>query len=161
MEISKTEKRLSEFNNIIKENDHIYRDIAKNFGLSEGSFWILYSLRIEKETMSQSEICNLMYQPKQTINSALKNLEADGYIELIHTNNRRSKQVKLTQKGISLAENTADKVIYAEQNAMLDLTESEQENFILLFHKYTEALKIRISHVDIKNKYDKGDSTVK
>ena len=149
MKNSKAEKKLSEFNNIIKENNHIYRDIAKNFGLSEGAFWILYSLRIERNTLSQSEICNLMYQPKQTVNSALKNLESNGYIELMHTNDHRSKQVNLTSKGISLAENTADQIIRAEQNAMLDLTESEQEIFISLFYKYTEALKQKMSEIGV------------
>ena len=38
-------KKLFEYNNIIKEQEDLYRKIAKHFGMSECSFWILYSLR--------------------------------------------------------------------------------------------------------------------
>lgn len=144
------EKRLSEYNDIMKENDNIYRDIAKKFGLSECAFWILYFLRTDKNALTQSDIRSSMYQSKQTVNSALKNLETNGYIELIHVNDQRSKQINLTEKGMELAERTADKIIIAEQDAILELTEAEQEKFISLFRKYTEALKQKMNVTGVR-----------
>ena len=35
-------KKLSEYNSIIKENEGIYRRVAKKNGLSDSAFWILY-----------------------------------------------------------------------------------------------------------------------
>ena len=42
-----TGKRLSEYNNILKENDNLYRGVAKRLGLPECAFWILYTLRAD------------------------------------------------------------------------------------------------------------------
>ena len=145
-----TGKRLSEYNNILKENDNLYRGVAKRLGLPECAFWILYTLRADSAALTQSEIGDLLYQPKQTVNSALKNLEAEGYIERLRTDDRRSKPIRLTERGAELAERTAkgriravslDKVIAAERKSLLDLTEAEQDAFIGLFRQYTDALE--------------------
>ena len=136
-----TGKRLSEYNNILKENDNLYRGVAKRLGLPECAFWILYTLRADSAALTQSEIGDLLYQPKQMVNSALKNLEAEGYIERLRTDDRRSKPIRLTERGAELAERTVDKVIAAERKSLLDLTEAEQDAFIGLFRQYTDALE--------------------
>lgn len=142
------DKRLFEFNSIIKENDDLYRGVAKALGLSDCAFWILYALREDNAVLTQSEICYALYQPKQTVNSALKKLESDGYIELLYINDRRSKQIHLTEKGIELAERTVDKVIAVEHNALSCLSDTEQEAFISLFRKYTDLLRDKMQAFD-------------
>lgn len=132
--------RLLEYNKIIKENDNIYRNAAKAMGIAECVLWILYTIQIESQPLTQSEICNIMYQPKQTVNSALKNLKEDGYIELFYAGDHRKKQIRLTGKGIELAQKTSDKVIKAELSAFSSLSDGEQETFIKLFKKYTKIL---------------------
>ena len=150
-----TGKRLSEYNSIIKETDELYRGVAKALGLPDCAFWILYVLREEGEVLTQSEICYALYQPKQTVNSALKKLEYDGCIELTEMDDRRSKQIQLTEKGGKLAEKTVDKVIAAEHKALSGLTETEQETFIGLFRKYAGLLRnnmeeLRMEELDIQ-----------
>ena len=76
-------QRLYEYNTIIKENDELYRGVARTLGLPDCAFWILYALRESAQVLTQSEICNAMYQPKQTLNSPIKKREADGYIALL------------------------------------------------------------------------------
>ena len=147
MKNMKLEKCLSEYNDIIKENDNIYRDTVKKFGLSECAFWILYVLRTGSGKITQTDICESLYQPKQTVNSALKKLEDDGLIELIYDGDHRSKRIKLTAKGVFFSEKTADKVIMAEHKAIDGLTESEQRQFITLFHKYTDLLRLHLSDI--------------
>ena len=145
--MSKDMDRLSEYNGIFKEADEVYHNIAKTLGLSDCAFWILYCLRTEGGALTQSEICNTFYQPKQTVNSALKKLELDGCIELSERADRRSKQILLTQKGITLAEESVDRVIGAERTAMSRLDEAEQEAFIRLFRKYTDLLKYNMEEL--------------
>ena len=97
--------------------------------------------------MTQSELCKLLYEPKQTVNSALKKLETEGYLTLTQGSDRRSKVIALTQKGSALAGKSADRVISAEEHAILSLSEAEQNMFISLFRKYTNAFKIQIKEM--------------
>lgn len=143
-------KRLFEYNAIIKENEDLYRRIAKQFGLSECTFWILYTLREENTSLTQRELCYSLSQPKQTINSALKKMETDGYLELSSGEDRRRKQIRLTKKGEVLAKETVDKVIALENRTFDTFTEREQEDFLLLFRKYTDNLKNYLSERNLK-----------
>lgn len=146
--MEKMNARLSEFNSILKENDEIYRDIAKAFGMSDCTFWILYSIRENENPLTQSEICSLLFQAKQTVNSALKKMESDGYIELAYNDNRRSKQILLTKKGIELAKKTVDIIIMCENEALEGLTEQEHKTFIMLFRRYTSLLRNSMQGVE-------------
>lgn len=83
----------------------------------------------------------MLYEPKQTINSALKKMEAEGMIEQVQGKDRRSKLVKLTESGIRLAAKTADAVMDAEYRAFCNMPESERERLLHLFFVYTENLK--------------------
>ncbi|MDE5740991.1 MAG: winged helix-turn-helix transcriptional regulator [Oscillospiraceae bacterium] len=140
MEKNNAGKKLWEYNTIFKENDEIYRNAASDLGLSDCTMWILYALRADG-TVTQKDICGAIYYPKQTVNSALKKLESDGCIVLSEMEDRRSKQISLTPKGVKLSEKTADRVIEAELAALSGLTDAEWETFIGIFRKYTKLLK--------------------
>lgn len=140
MKKNNAQKKLLEYNTIFRENDDIYSCAAKALGLSDCALWIFYILRLD-EIVTQKDICGAMYYPKQTVNSALKKLEGEGYIVLSEMEDRRSKQISLTSKGERLAEKTADKVIAAELSALSGLTDKERGTFIELFRKYTKLLK--------------------
>ena len=109
--------------------------------MSDCMIWILYILREDDRSVTQSDICNMMYMPKQTVNSSLKKMEAEGYIELLNINDKRSKQVCLTEKGVDLANNTVDIIISKENNALSKMDKEEQALFINLFKKYKDLLK--------------------
>lgn len=141
MEEENINKRLSEYNSIIKENDEIYHKAARRIGISDCAFWILYIMLEEKGVVTQSTICDAFYQPKQTVNSALKKLESKGYIKLEIIAGGRSKQINFTQKGKKFAKETIGQVIASEQRAISGLTLEEQETFLGLFHKFTKLLK--------------------
>ena len=139
--------KLIAYNNIIKENDKIYRDLTKQLGLSVCAFWILYALREDIKPLTQSKICEMLHETKQTVNSALKKLNLDGYITLSSGNDRRSKCISLTEKGLRLAAETVDLVMTAEQNALSEFTEAELDTFISLFDKYTQTLKQKTKNI--------------
>ncbi len=141
---------LAEYNGIIKENDDIYRNLARALGLSECSFWILYVLRTNDTALAQSEVCASMYQPKQTVNSALKKMESGGYLKLEKGKDHRSKQISLTEGGIRLCQRTVDRVIESERGALEGMTAQEQEMFLSLFHKYTDLLRLAMRDISRK-----------
>ena len=134
-------KKMLELNEIMKETDDLYRNLAKKFKMSDCMICILYILREDDRSVTQSDICNMMYMPKQTVNSSLKKMEAEGYIELLNINDKRSKQVCLTEKGVDLANNTVDIIISKENNALSKMDKEEQALFINLFKKYKDLLK--------------------
>lgn len=63
------------YNGQYKESNEVYHRLARHCGLSDSAFWILYTLREAEEPVSQKQLCNELYLSKQTVNSALKNLE--------------------------------------------------------------------------------------
>ena len=134
-------KKMLELNEIMKETYDLYRNLAKKFKMSDCMIWILYILREDDRSVTQSDICNMMYMPKQTVNSSLKKMESEGYIELLNINDKRSKQVCLTEKGVDLANNTVDIIISKENNALSKMDKEEQALFINLFKKYKDLLK--------------------
>ena len=135
-----TEKKLYEYNNVLKSIDDCYRNIAKRYGFSEAAFWTLYTLRMEPGNITQSDVCTVLYQPKQTVNSALKKLESEGYITLTPAG-AHTKNISLTKSGTKLCEQTVDKVIEAECDALGNMTDEESENMTALMKLYSVLLK--------------------
>ena len=122
------------------ENNEIYRNVIRECGLSECAFWILYLLRTEDGPVTQCSIGASLHSPKQTINSAMKNLESSGYLRQEPVENSRCKQVILTEAGEALVRRTVDRVIQAERDAFLALTDGEAELFVRSFRSYNAAL---------------------
>lgn len=133
---------LIRYNRIFKDTDKIYHGFAKSCGLSDCAFRILYLLRETDTQYTQADICSTLSVPKQTVNSALKNLERDGYISLNPAmNNKKNKIILLTYKGNELAENSADIVLKAEVKVLRQFSETELELLLSLTEKYAVLLQ--------------------
>lgn len=125
------------FNLLFKRYDDIYRKAARKFDMPELSLWILYVLR-GNPVCTQKDIVDQLLQSKQSIHSALKLLERDGCVETEYReNNHKSKYIHLTEKGTALAEQTADKIVAAENKAFRRLNQTEREAFLDLFERLT------------------------
>ena len=95
-----------------------------------------------------NELCDVSFQPKQTANSALKKLETEGYIELSVTeSNKKNKVVTLTEKGEKLAQQTADKILAAEERVFCRMSDTEIEQLMILYDKYLTTLEMEIEHI--------------
>ena len=132
---------LAAYNDAYKEQDDLYRAVARQCGLSDCAFWVLYALRESGRPMTQSDVCAAVYQPKQTVHSALKKLMAEGFLRLTEGRDRRSKYLTLTETGHALMARTVDDVVAAETAAMNTLAAEEQEQLLTLFRRYTTALR--------------------
>ena len=132
---------LAAYNELYKEQDDLYRAVARGFGLSDCAFWVLYALREAERPMTQSGVCAAVYQPKQTVHSALKKLIGEGCLRLAEGRDRRSKYLVLTERGEALVRRTVDPVMAAETAAMDTLTEAERTQFLSLCRRYNTALR--------------------
>ena len=132
------------FNREMKKLDDVYRNAAKRCGMAECAFWILYTLRTEDTSFTQSEICDFLAEPKQTVNSALKKLEAEGYLSLTPGEDQRRKCIRLTEKGERLAKARVDCVAEAEAAALRAMTPEDCAAFVRLTRQYRKLLEERL-----------------
>ena len=122
-----------------KEEDGLYHRLARRFGLSDSAFWILYALEDATQSLTQTELCGYLSLSKQTINSGLKQLQQDGYIQFDGGRGRR-KYLQLTESGKELVRHTVRLVIAAEERAFLGMTREERGQLLALEHKYLSQL---------------------
>ena len=133
---------LRAYNVLYKETSAIYHQLAGYFGLSDTAFWLLYSLREADRPLNQAELSVLLCLSKQTVNSALKSLEGAGYLRLESTaEDRRSKEVHLTDAGATLAAASVDRVLAIEERAALRLSQEERLAILALGRRHLEALR--------------------
>lgn len=139
-----------DYNNMMKKNTNIYRSLAVRFGLSECAFWILYVLRSNFAALTQRDLCDWLCQPKQSVNTGMKKLMGEELIELCYADDKRSKYLSLTSKGVDFCERTIDAVIEAEKKALTGLDDSEIQVMTRVFGKYTDLLEERFSLIGIE-----------
>ncbi|MCI8526103.1 MAG: MarR family transcriptional regulator [Oscillospiraceae bacterium] len=129
------------YNGEIKVNNELYRGLARSFGMAEAAFWVLYFLRMARDGLTLHDLCGCLYQSKQTVHSAVKQLEAEGALRAETGTDRRTRTFTLTPRGAQMAEATVDHVIDAEVRAMMEMDEAELAAFLRLFRQYNQALK--------------------
>lgn len=135
---------LREYNRIYKEVNDIYHDVCTRLGLSNSAFEILYTICEVGDGCLQKDVCNASLIPKQTVNSAIRKLETEGYLTLSNGKGR-SKHIHLTKNGYSLLKETIFPIVQAENEAFNDLSYDECELLLKLHTKYISALREKFS----------------
>ncbi|MDE6579623.1 MAG: MarR family transcriptional regulator [Ruminiclostridium sp.] len=140
---SLSQTQIDKMNLLLSEIDGIYHTAALKLNLADSTLAILYVLRTEENECSISDICKVTGIGKQTINSALRKMEQDGIIQLRAMDGRK-KTVTLTEKGITLSKTTADRLIEAENTAIVDWSSEEISEYLRLMRKFRDCLKKEI-----------------
>ena len=130
---------ITEVNRTYKEEDDFYRRLARRSGLSDAAFWVLYSIETAPGPVTQTDIGNTLMLSKQTINSALKQLEHSGHICLTDGPGRK-KYLQLTQRGRVLADRAIRPTREVERGAGLGMSEEERASLLALERKYLSLL---------------------
>ncbi len=130
-----------QINKIFKEMGDLYHGYAKEKKVSDSMLEILYTLRLEKEPMSQADICDKVFLPRQTINTTIKKLEIEQYIYLRYIESKKKKIIFLTPKGEAFCKQIADDLIEKEIRALHCFTKEEREMFIALYQKYGKNME--------------------
>lgn len=93
-------EQLQRYYTLWRESNVVYEEWARAHGLSFNSVLILYSFYEDNMACTQKLISQKWVIPKQTVNTALKEFEKQGYIELVPTpEDKRNKQIHLTPVG--------------------------------------------------------------
>lgn len=139
---------LRKWNNLIKHQDEFYHNKAKECGLADAQFWILYGLCDAEKPLSQNSFCVSWCYSKQTICTAVACLEKSGYIYLSFAEgSKKRKEINLTEKGQNFCTKHIRPLQDAEEKALSSLSEEEKNEFFriygLLLHNLetTEGIK--------------------
>ena len=138
--------QLRRFSRLIGETDAAYHEIAQRLGLSDSAFQILYTLYDEGGACPLRDICKYSGLTKQTVNSALRKLEAEGSVTS-ESADARHKTVRLTPEGAALAERTVAQVIAVENDILGSWPEAELEKYLRLTEDYLIALRKKAREV--------------
>lgn len=125
-----------------RELDEIYHKYAIQQHLSDAALWILYAIYDTDDQITQADICNVWYFSRQTINTALKNLEQQHIIELISApNNKKSKLIVFTAEGKHTAQKLLAPLLKAERGVFTSLSDEENRLFLELCKKRCSLLR--------------------
>ena len=125
----------------------LYHDAIVRFGLSENTGLILRFLSEFGGCCPLSAIYKTMGIRKQTVNSAIRKMEADGIVYL-EQDTGRSKRVVLTESGRELAEKTVAQIHSAEVHVLDDWTQEEIQTYILLLTKIASSTQRELDKLD-------------
>ena len=135
-------EKVRRINCLSNDLEAIYHQAAVKLGISDSALLILYMIHDLGDTCLPSDICKLTGISKQTVNSALRKLEADEILYLQH--NGRTKQLCLTEKGKDYIAKTAAKLFEAECTAFENWTEEDIDLYLQLTEKYNASLRQQV-----------------
>ncbi len=127
-------------NYLHSEINNVFHEMSQQMGLSDSVSCILYTICNFGDSCLLTDIINMTGIPKQTVNSALRKMEGDGYLQLETTQTRR-KKVVLTEAGKLLAQKTAEQMIRMENEIYASWTEEERQLHLALTQRYLDQLK--------------------
>lgn len=133
-------KELKEYMCIYREIDKVYHEMALKAGLSDSAFLILFSILELGEGCLQRDICDMLSISKQTINSSIKKLERDGYIQM-KQNTGKDKNLYLTPQGKQLAQDKILPISNIENEIFTELKQEESQELVRLTRHFLEELR--------------------
>ena len=139
-------QRLNEIhriNYLTSEMDSIYHQASLRLGISDSVSIILYTIQDKGESCLLSDVYKSSGVSRQTVNSAIRRLEADGVLYL-EPYAGRAKKIVLTDKGRDYIRQTVARLLEAEIRAFDGWSEDEIKTHIGLMEIYTESLRKQI-----------------
>ena len=138
---AKRSEYIHKINYLTFETDSVYHQASLRLGVSDCVSMILYTLYDLGEECLLSDLYKKSGTSKQTVNSALKKLVAEGYLALSSGADQRSKLVQLTPKGEQLACERVDRIPKAEAAALRAMRPEDRAAFICLTRQYRLLLE--------------------
>ncbi|MEY8339109.1 MarR family transcriptional regulator [Lachnospiraceae bacterium 62-35] len=139
-------QEMRELNQIYKEMEDLYHDIAIKLGISDSVFDILYDICELGDGCLQKDICRMSFSSKQTINSAIQKLKGDGYLYL-KPGKGKDKHIFLTEIGRQFVEENIIPVFQIENLAFHELSHEESQELLRLSGKYLKQFREKVSEL--------------
>ena len=120
--------------------DSFYDEFAKQSNVSSALLWVLYALN-DGKPHTQIEISNDWELPKTTVNTVIKDIQKEGYVELVPIKGkRREMSIVLTESGKKFADDVLSELYKKEEKTYKSLTAEEQE-IVMVLEKLARKLK--------------------
>lgn len=136
---------LKDYYLLMVATDRLYAEISKKNGLTFIQMIILYHLNFKKN-ISQKELCNDLFLPKQTVNSILWNWKDDGLLNLeCIEGNHKKKIIVFTEKGEAYIKKTLLPILKMERKVMNKMGSEQMEALIESNRLYLNLLNEEVN----------------
>lgn len=132
-----------QINYLSSEMESLYHQASLKLGMSDSVSIVLYTIYDAEEDCLLRDIYQKSGISKQTVNSAIRTLEADGILYLEQYTGR-SKKVILTDKGRDYVERTVVKLYEAEAQAFASWPSEEIAAYIRLMGNFVDCFRRQV-----------------
>lgn len=136
-------KDIHQINYLTSEMEALYHQASLKLGITDSVSIVLYTIYDTGEDCLLSDIYKKSGISKQTVNSAIRGLEADGIL-FLEQHTGRSKRIVLTEKGKQYMKKTVEKLYEAEVRALESWSKEEINSYIHLMKKYVDCFRKEI-----------------
>ena len=133
-------------NHLMGEITSVYHDAALRFALADSTQAILYTICYLGENCPLSEVVRITGLSKQTVNSAIRNMEKQGLIRLVSAS-PKTKNILLTEDGEALAEKTVLRLMAAEDAVFSAWSAEDVQKYLELNERFLNDLKKQIANL--------------
>lgn len=140
---NRTYDRIHRINYLNAEIEALYHHASWKLGLSDSASIVLYTIYDSGESCLLGDIYKQSGISKQTVNSAVRNLERKGILYL-EPHSGRAKKVALTGAGKEYVKATIARLFEAEAAAYASWAEEEIDAHIGLLEKYIASFREQV-----------------
>lgn len=134
---------LKRLNCLLSEMDAAYHEAALRQGRMTARAASSMPLCELGSPASLRAVCESTGLSKQTVNSALRKLEAEGILYL-EPSGARSKRVCLTEAGLRVADATAGRLIRLENSIFDEWPAEDVQQYLGLMERYLQAFRCKL-----------------
>ena len=145
------DSKLRHINGMLSEISSIYEKLLLAKNVPEGVFIVMSSILDLGEGCLQKEISEISYLNKKTVNSTIKKLQKDEFIEL-KAGKYPNMHIYLTQKGRDYMMNNIIPIIEVESKALELMPSSEFETLVESYKKYIDNFRAHVEMFADRNK---------
>ncbi len=135
--------RIHRINYLNAELDALYHHASLKLGLTDSASIVLYTIYDDGGDCLLSDIYKQSGVSKQTVNSAIRNLEKE-HILYLERHSGRAKKVVLTDTGKEYVQKTTARLFDAEVAAFSSWTEEEISAHIGFMEKYIHSFREQV-----------------
>lgn len=129
-----------DFGRALYHVDSFYDEFAKQSNVSSALLWVLYALN-DGNSHTQIEISNDWELPKTTVNTVIKEIQKNGYVDLIPIKGkRREMSIVLTENGKKYADRILA-YLYKKEAEVYKALSSDEYAIVAVLEKIAKKLK--------------------
>lgn len=146
------EKSLKQFTDLFSEKwksiERLSEEYAKVAGLTPMSLNVLRIICDNSQDCTQKLICKQSQYNKQSVNMIIKSFWEQGYVELAEMKeDRRNKQVKLSEKGRKYADKVIGLLCEIENGTLEKIAPEQRKALMVFLDAYGQCLRSGIGQL--------------